>query len=63
MLLGRAAADLQGLRDLKAEARITYQQADQKNSGTAVILFKNPDLLKLEPFGLNLRLENQFLQQ
>jgi len=51
VLLGRAAADLQGLRDLKAEARITYQQADQKNSGTAVILFKNPDLLKLEVRG------------
>ena len=50
-LLELAAADLQQLRDLKAEARITYQQAGQKNSGTAVILFKNPDLLKLEVRG------------
>ena len=50
-LIGLTAADLQWLRDLKAEARITYQQAGQKNSGTAVILFKNPDLLKIEVRG------------
>jgi outer membrane lipoprotein-sorting protein len=51
VLLGLAAADFQGLADLKAEAEITYQQAGRKDRGMAVILFKNPDLFKMEVRG------------
>ena len=49
--LGLAAADIQGLEDLRAEASITYQQAGRKERGTAVLLFKSPDLLRVEVRG------------
>ncbi len=50
-LLGLVAADFQEIGDLTAEASITYQQAGQKDRGTAVLLFKSPDLLRMEVRG------------
>jgi hypothetical protein len=50
-LLHLGQANLNSLQDLKAEAKITLIQDGKKDTGTALILFKQPDWLRVEVRG------------
>ena len=50
-LLYLGQAQLDSLQDLTAEAQITFIQHGKKSTGTAVILFKQPDWLRVEVRG------------
>ena len=50
-LLQLSQAGLEGMEDLTAEASITFRQGGQQERGTALFLFKNPDLLRVEVRG------------
>lgn len=50
-LLRRAAADLQAIEDLRAEAEITFAQAGLRRRASAALLFKQPDLFRVEVRG------------
>ena len=50
-LLISAAADFRNLQDLQAEAGISYEQAGQRDKGAAGILYRRPDMLRVEVRG------------
>ena len=50
-LLTAAASDFHGLKEVRAEARVTYTQSGQRERGTAGLLYLPPDLFRVEVFG------------
>ena len=50
-LLTTAATDFDTLQDLRAEARISYEQAGQRDKGTAGLLYRHPGMLRVEVHG------------
>lgn len=50
-LLGRAGRELQAIADLRAQAELTLDRDGQRRHASAAILFKQPDLLRVEVQG------------
>ena len=50
-LLRSAIDDFHRIQDLRAEAKITYEQGGQRDKGAAGLLYRKPDMLRLEVHG------------